>query len=255
MYTCLWINSPKETIELPNHRFPDGTPSYIKRPVVYKYLQDYIEKFKLGDKFKFNCMVENVEFNEEKKRFNLTWSQGGYRSISEFDFIVVATGHFSIPNNPAFKGEETFTGKYIHAHEYQDGKLYKDKRVLLIGGSYSAEDIALQCWKYGSKYAHISHRNKTNMGFKWPKGVIERPILTNISGSKVTFADGKTEEYDVIIKCTGYLHQFPFMEEKLKLKTNNQFVPNDLYKQTVLINNTQVFYVGMQELVYPPECY
>ena len=49
------------------------------------------------------------------------------------------------------------------------------------------------------------------MGFKWPETVIERPILTDINGSTVTFKDGSTEEYDVIIKCTGYLHDFPFM--------------------------------------------
>ena len=104
-----------------------------------------------------------------------------------------------------------FLGKYIHAHDYRDGKLYKDLRVLCIGGSYSAEDIALQCWKYGSKYAHITHRRATPMGFKWPETVIERPILTDINGSTVTFKDGSTEEYDVIIKCTGYLHDFPFM--------------------------------------------
>ena len=49
------------------------------------------------------------------------------------------------------------------------------------------------------------------MGFNWPEGVIERPILTKIDGSTVTFKDGSTEDYDVIIKCTGYLHYFPFM--------------------------------------------
>ena len=38
-YTCLWINGPREAFELPNHRFPEGTPSYIKRPVVYQYLK------------------------------------------------------------------------------------------------------------------------------------------------------------------------------------------------------------------------
>merc|ERR1711990_716891 len=245
MYTCLWVNGPIEAFELPNHKFPDDSPSYIKRPAVYKYLQDYIDKFVKGT-FKFSCKVQDVKFNADENNFNLTWEEAGETHSEIFDYVVVATGHFSVPNDPKFKGEETFTGKYIHAHDYRDGKLYKDLRVLLIGGSYSAEDIALQCWKYGSKYAHISHRNKTNMGYKWPEGIIERPILTNINGSTVTFADKKTEEYDVIIKCTGYLHQFPFMEEKLKLKTNNRFVPNDLYKQTVLINNNQVFYVGMQ---------
>ena len=56
----------------------------------------------------------------------------------------MATGHFSMPHDPHFKGEESFKGKYIHAHDFIDGKLYKGQRVLCIGGSYSAEDIALQ---------------------------------------------------------------------------------------------------------------
>ena len=38
-YQGLWTNDPKETLELPNHSFDEGTPSYIKRPVVHKYLE------------------------------------------------------------------------------------------------------------------------------------------------------------------------------------------------------------------------
>jgi len=246
MYTCLWVNGPIEAFELPNHKFPENSPSYIKRPAVYKYLQDYIDKFVKGT-FKFNCKVQDVKFNAEENNFNLAWEEAGETKSEIFDYVIVATGHFSVPNDPKFKGEETFTGKYIHAHDYRDGKLYKDLRVLCIGGSYSAEDIALQCWKYGSKYAHITHRRTTPMGFKWPETVIERPILTDINGSTVTFKDGSTEEYDVIIKCTGYLHDFPFMSEELRLKTRNRMVPDDMFNQCQFIENPRVFYAGMQD--------
>lgn len=85
------------------------------------------------------------------------------------------------------------------------------------------------------------------MGFNWPEGVIERPILTDISGSTVTFKDGSTEDYDVIIKCTGYLHNFPFMSDKLTLKTKNRWVPDGLWHQCVLMSNPKVFYMGMQD--------
>ena len=210
-YTCLWINGPQEAFELPNHRFPEGTPSYIKRPTVYQYLKDYIAKYNIGDKFKFNTSVDTVAYNETDATFAVTITTEGVQTKKTFDYVVVATGHFSWPNEPSFKGEETFLGKVMHAHDYQDGRLYKDQRVLCIGGSYSSEDIALQCWKFGSKFAHITHRREDNMGFEWPEGVIERPILTDIKGSTVTFKDGTTEDYDVIIKCTGYLHYFPFM--------------------------------------------
>ena len=38
-YEGLWTNDPKETFELPNHIFAEDTPSYVKRPVVHKYLK------------------------------------------------------------------------------------------------------------------------------------------------------------------------------------------------------------------------
>ena len=52
----------------------------------------------------------------------------------------------------------------------------------------------------------------------------------------MTFENGATKDYDVIIKATGYLHNFPFMADELKLATTNRFVPDDLYNQMILIN-------------------
>jgi len=79
-----------------------------------------------------------------------------------------------------------FPGTIIHSHNFRDGKDYKNLRVLCVGGSYSAEDIALQCWKFGAELAHITHRNPKALGYQdLPENVLERPILTQIDGSKV----------------------------------------------------------------------
>ena len=67
--------------------------------------------------------------------------------------------------------------------------------------------------------------------------------------SSFSFQDGSKEEYDVIIYCTGYVHNFPFMEDDLKLKTGNRLaVP--LYKQVVFPDNPKLFYIGMQNQFY-----
>ena len=206
MYTCLWINAPKEAYELPNHRFDGELPSYVKRPVMYRYLKEYHLKYGQAAKVKFNCKVENVT-NTAKDKFSVTWidtAQPDYPQMETFDYVVVAVGHFSVPNDPVFTNEEKFTGKIIHAHDYRDGRMYKDKRVLLVGGSYSAEDIALQCWKFGAKYSHITHKNPNRMGFQWPEGIVEtETFLKDFDGNKVIFEDESSEEYDYVIKCTG----------------------------------------------------
>ena len=119
-----------------------------------------------------------------------------------FDYIIVAVGHFSVPNLPIFDGEEKFKGKIIHSHDYYDGKLYQNKRILLVGGSHSAEDLALQCWKFGAKYTHITHRKSERMGFNFPAGITEtETFLKDFEDKRVIFEDGSSDEYDFIIKC------------------------------------------------------
>ena len=67
---------------------------------------------------------------------------------------------------------------------------------------------------------------------------------------QVHFKDGTSDEYDAIIKCTGYLHKFDFLGDDLKLNSRNVFVPPGLYKQTVSMRNNRLFFIGMQDLFY-----
>ena len=60
-----------------------------------------------------------------------------------FDYVIVATGHFSTPNVPHFPGIESFPGRVMHSHDLREWSEFKGKRILVIGASYSAEDIAL----------------------------------------------------------------------------------------------------------------
>ena len=102
-----------------------------------------------------------------------------------------------------------------------------------------------KCWKFGAEYAHITHRSPTQLAYPdWPKEVLERPILTNIDGNTVTFKDGTTGEYDVIIKCTGYLHTFPFLP-----KGNLRFytVHNGINRQESVSNFERSFKVSRFE--------
>lgn len=45
----------------------------------------------------------------------------------------------------------SFGGRILHAHDFRDALEFKGKNVLLVGSSYSAEDIGSQCYKYGAK--------------------------------------------------------------------------------------------------------
>lgn len=192
--------------------------------------------------------MRNVSFNETQKTFNVVVEdlQRHERQDHVFDYVVVASGHFSTPHVPSFPGVRSFSGRVLHAHDFRDAKEFAGRNVLVVGSSYSAEDISLQLYKYGAKSITISYRSRP-MAFSWPANMEERPIISNICNKDVTFADGVTKSFDAIILCTGYQHSFPFLPDSLRLKTANVLYPGNLYKGVAWVDNPRLLYLGMQD--------
>ena len=62
----------------------------------------------------------------------------------------------------------------LHAQDFQKCE-FEGQDILIVGSSYSAEDIGSQCWKYG-KTVTISYRNNP-IGYDWPLNFSEVPNL------------------------------------------------------------------------------
>ena len=123
---------------------------------------------------------------------------------------------------------------------------FKDKDILIVGTSYSAEDIGSQCWKYGCKSVTVSHRTAP-MGFDWPDNWREVPLLDHVDADTAYFKDGSAKKVEAIILCTGYQHHFPYLPDDLRLKTRNRLATADLYKGVAWVHNPKLFYIGMQD--------
>jgi trimethylamine monooxygenase len=162
---------------------------------------------------------------------------------------VVATGHFSTPNVPEFPGFRGFNGRILHSHDFRDAMEFKGKDILVVGRSYSAEDVGSQCYKYGAKSITSSYRSRP-MGFKWPANWEEKPLLQRVENRTAYFKDGSSKEIDAIILCTGYLHHFPFLADQLRLKTENRMWPLNLYRGVVFEPNPRLHYIGMADQFY-----
>ncbi|KAK2565759.1 Senecionine N-oxygenase [Acropora cervicornis] len=255
MYRGLWSNGPKEGIEYPDFSFDEHfgkpIPSFPPREAIYDYLKgEYFSrnpatiygvadfargrwtKNKLRHWIRFNHVVRQVTFNDTTNDFSVVIKnlpENKVLPVERFDFVVVANGHFSVPNMPFFPGVDQFLGRVIHSHDFRNASHFKGKRVLVVGAGLSAEDIALQCLKYGAKYIICTWRSKP-MGYNWPSQITEKPLLTKIEGNTVLFRDGTSAEVDDIIFCTGYLHSYPFLEKRLQLKNTNGPCPEGLYK-------------------------
>ena len=255
MYRHLWSNGPKEALEFADYSFDEHfgrpIPSYPPREVLYDYIRGRIEKSDVRKFIQFNTVVRWVSFSEETGRFTVTVDNLATHEVREeqFDYVVNATGHFSTPNVPFFEGIDDYPGRVLHAHDFRGAEEFVGKRLLLVGSSYSAEDIGVQCHKLGAKSVTISYRSSP-MGFRWPKGMKEVPLLTRFEGRRAHFADGTSEEVDAVILCTGYLHKYRFLPNALRLQSPNRLYPEGLYKGVFWSAQPRLAYLGAQDQYY-----
>ena len=255
MYRYLWSNGPKEGLEFADYTFEEHfgkqIASYPPREVLFDYIAGRVKKAGVRDWIRFNHVVRDVRYHADQDKFSLIVRDcvKDSEATEQFDEVIVASGHFSTPRVPYYPGFESFNGRILHAHDFRDALEFKNQDLLLLGTSYSAEDIGSQCWKYGCKSVTVAHRTAP-MGYKWPDNWQEVPALVKVEGKTAFFKDGTHKEVDAIILCTGYLHHFPFLGDDLRLKTANCLATADLYKGVVWVHNPKLFYLGMQDQWY-----
>ncbi len=194
MYRYLWSNGPKEGLEFADYSFEEHfgkqIASYPPRAVLFDYIQGRVEKAGVRDWVRFCTTVRMVNYNADKGNFTVTVHdlKADRMYSEEFDNVVVCSGHFSVPNVPEYPGFDVFNGRVMHAHDFRDAREFAGKDLLILGTSYSAEDIGSQCWKYGAKSITVAHRNAP-MGYDWPQNWKEVPRLERVDETTAYFKD------------------------------------------------------------------
>ena len=255
MYRYLWSNGPKECLEFADYSFDEhfGRPisSYPPREVLWDYIQGRVKKAGVRDYIRFNTAVKHVTFDPVSRQFTVTAHDyaNGRSTTDTFDFVIVASGHFSTPHVPEFAGFERFSGRILHAHDFREATEFQGKDLLIVGSSYSAEDIGSQCYKYGARSITSCYRTAP-MAYAWPDNWEEKPLLQRLENNRAFFADGSSKHVDAVILCTGYKHHFPFLPDELCLRTDNRLWPMNLYKGVFWEPNPRLIYLGMQDQWY-----
>lgn len=256
MYKHLWSNGPKECLEFPDYTFEkhwgDAICSYPPRLALRDYLFGFYNHHKCEDKWvRCNTMVKNVVWDEAEKKFTVTAQDTSSEYNEKFDHVIVSTGHFSNPVMPQFNGLENYAGLIMHSHDFRAAEAYKGQTVVVVGKSYSAEDVASQLYKYGAARVIITHRKGIAdgkwepMGYHWPQGIEEKPLMKNMSGNTVTFHDDSTADVHAIILCTGYRHHFPFLDKAIKLECENKFWIKELNQSVVSKQCPNLYFISM----------
>jgi len=259
MYRYLWSNGPKECLEFADYTFTEHfgkpIPSFPPREVLFDYIKGRIVKSGIESWVDTHTVVHSCTYDKEREMFTVTYrhlkNEGTIakheQHVEEFDYVFCCTGHFHMPNMPFYPGFEKFEGRILHAHNFKDAVEFKDSRILIVGASYSAEDISSQCYKYGCKDITLTYRTAP-MSFTWPEEYSTRPQIQSVTGKVVTFVDGSTKEIDAIILCTGYKHHYPYFSDELHIQSTNRLWVDGLSWQNIFSSVTpRLMYIGAQD--------
>ena len=150
--------------------------------------------------------VVNVELNDKIKK--TTTSSGIFYSKT----VIIATG--ADPRKLGIEGEDSLIGKGLHYCAHCDGRFYKDKTVIVVGGGNSAVSDALYLSHLCKKVVMI-HRRDTlratkiyheplmkanNVEFMWDSAIDSYIVDGRIVGANVkNLKSGEVSE----VMCDG----------------------------------------------------
>lgn len=143
-WDSLKLFSPAEHSSLPGWLMPKDTEEYPSKEHVIRYLADYEAKYKLP--VERPVVVSEVTKNESL--FTLATSKGDYSCRA----LVSATGTWKEPFIPEYPGRKDFKGIQMHSAQYRNEEVFKNKKVLVVGGGNSGAQILAEV----SKVAHTT---------------------------------------------------------------------------------------------------
>ncbi|MHB2022218.1 MAG: flavin-containing monooxygenase [Mycobacteriales bacterium] len=135
LHNQVWAN------HLPYLAFPATWPAYIDKDQLADWLEAYASLLNIdvrtGTEF---C---GAEYSSASGRWNVQLrAADGTASILTPAHVVLATGVFGAPRHPEIPGSADFSGRFLHASEYQGGLDVRGRRALVVGAGTSAHDIA-----------------------------------------------------------------------------------------------------------------
>ncbi len=148
-YHSLKLHNQTHVNHLPYMPFPSTWPAYIPKDKLAGWFEYYVDSMELNAWT--NTKFVGGEYNENKKHWKvkLKLSDGNIR-IMKPKHIVMAVGVSSVPNRTKIPGIDKYKGKVFHSADYENGRSYNGKNVLVYGTGTSAHDVAQDLYVHGA---------------------------------------------------------------------------------------------------------
>ncbi len=162
-YRSLQIDTSSRSLAYPDFPVPCDWPSYLGADRVLDYLESYARAFHVAGTVQTSTEVTSIRPTAD--RWQVTTERLG---TQEYDAVVVANGHLTVPRTPAFPG--SFTGEQLHSHDYRTSEGFRGKVVVVVGMGNPACDIAIDLARVAEQ-VHLSTRRSAWVLSKYVLGV------------------------------------------------------------------------------------
>lgn|SRR5690554_803242 len=272
MYESAHLISSKRMTEFSEFPMAAEVATYPHHRQMAEYFRDYAQHFDLYSHYEFATEVVRVE--RLVGTWQITTRKGGVETVREFAGVLIANGTLHEPNIIALPGE--FSGELMHAAQYKNAEVFRDKRVLVVGCGNSGADITVDAvhqaasvdlsvrrgYYFLPKFLFGKPVDTLGGKIKLPRWLKQRldallirvvmgkpsdyglpdpdyrmyeshPVINslvlhhlghgdirprgdikNVTVKTVTFADGSSADYDLILTATGYKLHYPFIDKK-----------------------------------------
>lgn len=190
-----------------------------------------------------------VTLRKETLGRNFWWQE-------RFDALVVATGHYNVPWFPSIDGlveyDRKFPGVILHSKHFRSAAKFRDKKVVVVGGSVSAHEVVHEVLGAAQHPVYASVRGDPIAAFGWepfdhPHIVVKKGITKfDAATGRIIFEDGShLDGVDHVVFGTGYSFSFPFLPRvQERVKKAYRRLPG-VYQHTWNIDDPTLTFAGM----------
>lgn len=212
---------------------------------------EYYRRIVTSNDLNINLFEKVEDVQKDQDLFNIVTDKKQYKANN----VIIATGFYDLPNLIDVPGEELDKV----SHYYKDPHFYASQKLAVIGGSNSAIDAALECYRKGAEVTLIIREPEVGRRVKYwvrpdiinriKEGSIKAYFNANVkeihpSKIVVDTDEGTLElENDFVLALTGYKPNFAFLEKLgIHLSDDDKRLPQ--YNQETMETNIDGLYLA-----------
>jgi len=195
---------------------------------------EYYRRVATSNNLPVNLFEEVTGVKKEGDTFTISTSKATYQAKN----VILSTGFYDIAVKLNISGEDLPKVK----HYYKDPHYYAMQKVVVVGSSNSAIDVALETYRKGAEVTLVIRGDEVSQRVKYwvrpdilnriKEGSIKAYFNSNLKAIREHEVDIETPEgiitipNDFVMAMTGYRPNFEFLKRLGITLTDDKFVPH-----------------------------